>query len=72
MARNDNYWREPAKLERVVTLVVDEFGTRFAMLQAGDADVIDLGSTADAVQVHPLLVKSATGTQRAMPTIAKS
>jgi peptide/nickel transport system substrate-binding protein len=38
MVRNDNYWREPAKLERVVTKSVDEWGTRYAMLQAGDAD----------------------------------
>ena len=39
LARNDAYWREPAKLERVVIKSVDEWGTRFAMLQAGDADV---------------------------------
>jgi peptide/nickel transport system substrate-binding protein len=38
MVRNDNYWREPAKLERVVIQQVDEWSTRFAMLQAGDAD----------------------------------
>jgi peptide/nickel transport system substrate-binding protein len=38
MVRNDNYWREPAKLERVVLQTVDEWSTRFAMMQAGDAD----------------------------------
>jgi len=38
MVRNDNYWREPAALERVVIQQVDEWSTRFAMLQAGDAD----------------------------------
>jgi peptide/nickel transport system substrate-binding protein len=38
LTRNDDYWREPAKLERVVIKSVDEWGTRFAMLQAGDAD----------------------------------
>ena len=38
MVRNDNYWREPAQLERVVIQQVDEWSTRFAMLQAGDAD----------------------------------
>jgi peptide/nickel transport system substrate-binding protein len=38
MVRNDNYWREPAKLERVIIQQVDEWSTRFAMLQAGDAD----------------------------------
>jgi len=54
LARNDSYWREPAKLERVVIQSIDEWGTRFAMLQAGDADVVTLGSTADAIQVDPL------------------
>ncbi|MEW6239979.1 MAG: ABC transporter substrate-binding protein [Chloroflexota bacterium] len=44
LVRNDNYWREPAKLERVVTKSVDEWGTRFAMLQAGDADYADVPS----------------------------
>lgn len=38
MVRNDNYWREPAALERVIIQQVDEWSTRFAMLQAGDAD----------------------------------
>jgi peptide/nickel transport system substrate-binding protein len=38
LVRNDDYWREPAKLERVVIKSVDEWGTRFAMMQAGDAD----------------------------------
>ncbi|MEP0806321.1 MAG: ABC transporter substrate-binding protein [Chloroflexota bacterium] len=39
LVRNDNYWREPAKLERVVFKYIDEWGTRFAMLQTGDADI---------------------------------
>ena len=39
LARNDNYWREPAKLERIVFKYIDEWGTRFAMVQAGDADM---------------------------------
>jgi len=38
LVRNDNYWREPAQLERIVWRYVDEWGTRFAMAQAGDAD----------------------------------
>lgn len=38
LVRNDNYWREPAFLERVVIKQVNEWSTRFAMLQAGDAD----------------------------------
>ncbi len=40
LVRNDNYWREPAKLQRVVIKQVNEWGTRFAMLQAGDADFV--------------------------------
>lgn len=40
LVRNDNYWREPAKLERVVFQQVDEWSTRFAMMQAGDADFV--------------------------------
>lgn len=40
MVRNDNYWREPARLERVVIQQVDEWSTRFAMMQAGDADYV--------------------------------
>ena len=42
VVRNDDYWREPAKYERVVIKSVDEWGTRFAMLQAGDADLVDV------------------------------
>jgi peptide/nickel transport system substrate-binding protein len=39
LVRNDDYWREPAKLERVIVKDVEEWGTRFTMLQTGDADV---------------------------------
>lgn len=42
LVRNDAYWREAAKLERVVLLIIPEWGTRFAMLQAGDADTVDV------------------------------
>jgi peptide/nickel transport system substrate-binding protein len=38
--RNENYWREPAKLARAVIKVVPEWGTRLAMFEAGDADFI--------------------------------
>jgi peptide/nickel transport system substrate-binding protein len=50
LVRNDDYWRKdpaweggptgPAKLARVVIKQVDEWGTRFAMAQAGDADFV--------------------------------
>jgi peptide/nickel transport system substrate-binding protein len=49
LVRNDNYWLTqplwdggpygPAKIQRVVIKNVPEWGTRFAMLQAGDADL---------------------------------
>jgi len=65
LVRNDNYWRTepaweggptgPAALERVVIQYVDEFGTRFAMFQAGDADNLVVGSQADYAQVDPLV-----------------
>ncbi len=39
LLKNPDYWREPAKLERVIFKQVPEWGTRFAMMQAGDADL---------------------------------
>ncbi len=52
LTANDDYWRtEPAwpggpsgapKIKRVVLRLVEEWGTRFAMLQAGDADYADV------------------------------
>jgi peptide/nickel transport system substrate-binding protein len=38
LARNDDYWGTPASFERVVTQIVDEWGTRRLMLELGDAD----------------------------------
>ena len=64
LVRNDNYWRTepaweggpsgPAKLARVVIKKVDEWGTRFAMFQAGDADVVAVNRQ-DVSQVDPLV-----------------
>jgi ABC-type transport system substrate-binding protein len=42
MVRNPDYWGTAPVLERVVVLVIPEFGTRFAMLKAGDADFVDV------------------------------
>jgi peptide/nickel transport system substrate-binding protein len=63
LARNDDYWRTepawegaptgPAALERIVIQNVTEFGTRFAMFQAGDLDALAVGSPADYAQVDP-------------------
>ncbi len=54
LVKNENYWGEPAKLDRVVISIVPEFGTRFAALQAGDADTIDV-PVEQRVQVDPMV-----------------
>ncbi len=54
LVKNENYWGEPALLERVVFKIIAEFGTRFAMLQAGEADSIDV-PTEMRPQVDPLV-----------------
>lgn len=42
LVRNDTYWREPARLARVVLRSIDEAATRVLMLKAGDADHITI------------------------------
>lgn len=42
LARNDEYWRGPAKLEQIVIAQVPEWEVRFSMMQAGDADMTDV------------------------------
>jgi peptide/nickel transport system substrate-binding protein len=64
LVRNDNYWLTqplwdggpsgPAKVERVVIKNVSEWGTRFAMLQAGDADLVTVDQQYVS-QVDPLV-----------------
>jgi peptide/nickel transport system substrate-binding protein len=64
LVRNDNYWLTqplwdggpsgPAKVERVVIKNVSEWGTRFAMLQAGDADLVTVDQQYIS-QVDPLV-----------------
>ena len=54
LTKNPNYWGDAPKLDRVVISVVPEFGTRFAALQAGDADIIDV-DVANRIQVDPLV-----------------
>jgi peptide/nickel transport system substrate-binding protein len=51
----DGWWGEAPKIKRVVTKNVSEFGTRFAALQAGDADRITVGSPADWAQMDTLV-----------------
>jgi peptide/nickel transport system substrate-binding protein len=40
LARNDNYWREPAAFETVITKFVEDWTTRKEALLAGDADLV--------------------------------
>lgn len=40
LKRFQGYWREPAKLERVILRSVPEWTTRLLQLEAGDADVV--------------------------------
>jgi len=40
LKRFDDYWRGPAKIERVIIKYVQEWSTRKLMLQTGDADMI--------------------------------
>jgi ABC-type transport system substrate-binding protein len=66
LTRNESYWGEPAKPARVVFLAVDEWGTRFAMLQAGDADIayvpVENRSQADAMVGEFQVYDNAAGT----------
>jgi peptide/nickel transport system substrate-binding protein len=55
LTANPDYRKGEAAIKRVVIRNVTEFGTRFAMLQAGDADAITLGSKADEVQMDTLV-----------------
>jgi peptide/nickel transport system substrate-binding protein len=63
LVMNENYWRtEPVfpggpigpSIERIVIKGVDEWGTRYAMLQAGDADIADVPRE-NVAQVDPLV-----------------
>jgi peptide/nickel transport system substrate-binding protein len=64
LVRFDDYWRTepaweggptgPAAFERVVIKKVDEWGTRFAMFQAGDTDFVTV-NRADSSQVDPMV-----------------
>ena len=54
LVRNESYWGEAALLERVMIKIITEFGTRFAMLQAGEADIITVPAEY-RVQVDPMV-----------------
>lgn len=54
LVRNEDYWREPAAIEYVKIPDVPEWGTRFAMFQAGDADIVTV-NLEDTPQVDKLV-----------------
>jgi peptide/nickel transport system substrate-binding protein len=54
MSRFDDYWQGPAKLENVILKAVPEAGTRFAMMQTGDADVVTANAE-DRTQLDELV-----------------
>ncbi len=54
LAKNPTYWGTPAILDRAVIQIIPEWGTRFAELQAGDADIVDV-STANRPQPDALV-----------------
>ena len=63
IARNDQYWREPAKLERVRFTIVPDTTTRALELRKGSADLALNSLTADmavALQHEPALVVERT------------
>jgi peptide/nickel transport system substrate-binding protein len=51
--RNDNYWRKPAALKRIIFKTVEDFGPRRLMLQQGDADIVAVNRT-EQTQVEGL------------------
>jgi len=61
LAAFDGYWGGAPTIKRVVTKSVNEFGTRFAALQAFDADRIAVGSAADWAQMDTLVREECSG-----------
>jgi peptide/nickel transport system substrate-binding protein len=60
----------PAQIQRYLIKNVTEFGTRFAALQAGDADEITLGSKADETQMDTLVRETCTVDGQCQPVNA--
>jgi peptide/nickel transport system substrate-binding protein len=69
LVRNDNYWlkeplwegapKGPAKIQRVTIKVMEEWSTRFAALQTGDADSVEVPRQYIS-QVDPLVAETCT------------
>lgn len=61
LVANEEYWGGAPAIKRAVMLSIDEFSTRFAMLQAGDADWVVAGSSADWPQLDTLVGEECRG-----------
>jgi len=57
LVRNDNYWGAPASFERVITVVIEEWGQRRFMLASGDVDcaVIPVGEIQQVTEMAGIL-----------------
>ncbi|MDH4068236.1 MAG: ABC transporter substrate-binding protein [Dehalococcoidia bacterium] len=64
LVRNDDYWGTPASFGRVLTQVVDEWGTRYLMLQLGDVDcaIVPGGQIPEVKAMPGILVYDAVPT----------
>lgn len=54
MTKFDGYWGTPANIKTIIRKDIAEFGTRFSMLQQGDADIIYVPAE-QRPQVDPLV-----------------
>ncbi len=45
LERNDDYWREPAKLKTVIVENISEFSTRKSIIERGDSDIAYFGAS---------------------------
>lgn len=78
LTANETYWRrEPAwpggptgapALKRIILKVVAEFGTRFAMLQAGDIDSTAITGASEWPQLDTLVGESCTQSGACQPS----
>jgi peptide/nickel transport system substrate-binding protein len=67
LTANEDYWQKdpawegaptgPAAIKKIVLKNITEFSTRFAMLEAGDAESVAVGSQADYPQMDTLVGK---------------
>jgi peptide/nickel transport system substrate-binding protein len=77
LVANENYWRTepiweggpsgPPQIKTAIIKLVEEWGTRLAMLEAGDADWIEV-DVANIAQIDPLVKTRYNGIDESAPT----